>query len=182
VRSVLWSVRLAWLRLRGPRAAARAVFDCHHRLRLRILRAFGARIGERVSICTPFVLMNADGGFHGLEVGEGTYIGPDCLFDLKEAIRIGRHVTIAMRCTITTHIDVGRSRLSELYPERKRPVRIDDDAYLGAGVTLLDGLHVGAGALVAAGAVVTRDVPPGVAVGGVPARELKRLDLVGRDE
>ena len=146
-------------------------------MRPRILRAFGARIGERVTICTPFILMNADDGFKRLEIGEDCYIGPGSLFDLEQAISVGRRVTIAMKCTITTHINVGRSRLSAIYPERKRPVRIDDDAYLGACVTVLDGLRIGSCALVAAGAVVTHDVAPRVAVGGIPARELKRLDL-----
>ena len=119
--------------------------------------------------------MNADDGFDRLEIDDDCYIGPGSLFDLEQSISLGRRVTIAMKCTITTHINVGKSGLSKIYPERKRPVRIDDDAYLGAGVTVLDGLRIGDSALVAAGAVVTRDVESRTAVGGVPARELKHL-------
>ena len=59
-------------------------------------------------------------------------------------------------------------------PFARRPVVIEDDAYIGPNVTILKGVRVGAGAFVEAGAVVARDVPPGRRVLGNPAR------LVGR--
>ncbi|NTW36151.1 MAG: hypothetical protein HGB17_08475, partial [Syntrophobacteraceae bacterium] len=57
-----------------------------------------------------------------------------------------------MRATIVTHMDVGRSGLRSLYPRQAAGVRIDDDAYLGAGCTVLPGVSIGSHALVAAGA------------------------------
>lgn len=57
------------------------------------------------------------------------------------------------------------------------PIVLEDEVWIGAGATLLPGVRVGQGSVVAAGAVVNRDVPPFTVVGGVPARVLKELDL-----
>ncbi len=56
-----------------------------------------------------------------------------------------------------------------------KPVRIRKNAWIGAGATILPGVTVGENAIVAAGAVVSKDVPPNTAVGGVPAKILKTL-------
>lgn len=55
----------------------------------------------------------------------------------------------------------------------KGPIIIDDDVWIGYGVTILSGVHIGQGAIIAAGAVVTKDVPPYAIAGGVPAKVLK---------
>jgi serine acetyltransferase len=55
----------------------------------------------------------------------------------------------------------------------KGNIVIDDDVWIGYGVTILSGVHIGQGAVVAAGAVVTKDVPPYAIVGGVPAKIIK---------
>jgi galactoside O-acetyltransferase len=55
------------------------------------------------------------------------------------------------------------------------PVEVDDDVWLGAGAVVLPGVHIGRGAVVGAGAVVTRDVPPFSIVAGVPARVVRML-------
>ena len=56
------------------------------------------------------------------------------------------------------------------------PIRIGNDVWIGANATVLPGVTIGDGAVVAAGAVVTRDVEPLTVVGGVPARPLKRIE------
>jgi maltose O-acetyltransferase len=56
-----------------------------------------------------------------------------------------------------------------------KPVVIEDDVWLAARVTVLKGVRIGRGAVVAAGAVVTKDVPPCTLVGGVPARIIKQI-------
>jgi acetyltransferase-like isoleucine patch superfamily enzyme len=65
-------------------------------------------------------------------------------------------------------------------PGECSPVVIEDDVWLGARVTVLKGVHIGRGAVVAAGAVVTRDVPPYTLVGGVPAKVIRTLPGAGR--
>ena len=80
-----------------------------------------------------------------------------------------------MRSIVLTHTDVGRSPLAEMYPRRVAGVTIGKGVYLGANVTVLPGSQVGDGSLVAAGAVVTRDVPPRMVVAGVPARIVKNI-------
>ena len=61
----------------------------------------------------------------------------------------------------------------DMYPE---PIYIEDKAWLGSNVTILPGIRIGEGAIVAAGAVVTKDVPAGSVVGGVPAKVIKKID------
>lgn len=56
----------------------------------------------------------------------------------------------------------------------KGPIIIEDDVWIGERVTILSGVHVGQGAIIATGAVVTKDVPPYTIVGGVPSREIKK--------
>lgn len=143
------------------------------RLVPRLLRHYGATIGDDVRIASPLIVHNAKRSFENLTVKDGAYIGRDCLLDLEQPIEIGARVTLAMRVTIVTHMDVGRSSWSERgYPTSSAPVTIGDDAYIGVGAILLPGVRIGAGALVGAAALVRHDVAPGARVAGVPAREL----------
>ena len=85
---------------------------------------------------------------------------------------IERDTTISMGATILTHTDVGAIDLGEAMPRTVAATRIGSGSYLGANVTVLAGCDIGPGAVVGAGAVVTRPVPAGARVGGVPARTL----------
>ena len=62
------------------------------------------------------------------------------------------------------------------------PVRIGKNVWIGSHATLLPGVTVGDNAIVAAGAVVTKDVAPNTVVGGVPAREMKEINALDRNE
>ncbi|MEO6710296.1 MAG: acyltransferase [Planctomycetota bacterium] len=167
--SVLFSRRL-WGFERGACARLGSVTS---RLVPRILRHYGATVGSDVRVASPLVVHNAERTFANLTLKDGAYIGRDCLIDLKQKIEIGARVTLAMRVTIITHMDVGRSSWSERgYPASSAPVTIGDDAYIGAGAIILPGVRIGAGALVGAASLVRHDVPAGARVGGVPAREL----------
>lgn len=55
-------------------------------------------------------------------------------------------------------------------------IRVDDDVWIGGGSVILSGVHIGKGAIIAAGAVVNKDVPDYAIVGGIPARVLKYRD------
>ncbi|MCO6476121.1 MAG: hypothetical protein J5I94_05830 [Phaeodactylibacter sp.] len=65
-------------------------------------------------------------------------------------------------------------------PGRSAPIIIEDDVWLGARSIVLKGVTIGRGAVVAAGAVATRDVPPYTMVGGVPAKVIRRLSPAGK--
>lgn len=152
---------VARLRQHDPKAIAR------------VLTHYGAQVGRNVRFNAPLLVHNAARSFAKLRVGDDCHLGRDVFLDLSDAISIGSRVTISMRVTVLTHVDVGDSAWKDKgMPASQAPVTIEDDVYIGAGATILAGVHIGAGALVAAGALVTRDVRPGARVGGVPAREL----------
>lgn len=92
-------------------------------------------------------------------------IGSKVMFGPQVMIRGGNHNTSVRGAFM---FDVKEKR-----PEDDQPVVIEDDVWVGARAVLLKGVHVGRGAIVAAGAVVTRPVPPYAIVGGVPAKVLR---------
>jgi maltose O-acetyltransferase len=139
------------------------------------LRLLGARIGRR-SILHDVRFFNLyRRGLAGLEIGEECFLGDECLLDLAEGIRLERQVTLAERVLVLTHANVGYADhpLQKHFPATAAPVVIETGAFLGANVTVLPGLRIGARSFVAAGSVVTGDVPPDTLVAGVPARVLR---------
>jgi len=140
-----------------------------------ILRAMHAQIDPTAHVEDHLLIHNARPDYAHLQIGPGCYVGKDCFFDLSDRITLERNVTVAMRVTILTHFDAGNSTASKVYPLESRPVLFEMGAYVGAGATILPGVTVHQDAIVAAGAMVTEDVPAKVIVGGVPARFLKNL-------
>lgn len=175
MRTLLWSIYIAHLRVMGHRTAVRALFHCHHELRRRILRAFGASIGEGSRVNGPLIIMGRFDNLAGLQVGSHTHIGADSLLDLTGNITIGSRVAISPRCSIITHLNVGDGLLKEEYPPVKADVTIQDDVYVGTCVTILHGITIGKGAIVAASSLVNTDVPAHTLVAGVPARPVRKL-------
>jgi acetyltransferase-like isoleucine patch superfamily enzyme len=109
-----------------------------------------------------------------LIIGEGVYINRNTFLDVIESLEIGPRTAIGPGCYITDHdhgMDPGRAPLDQ--PMLGRPTRVGEAVWVGAGVTILKGVTVGDRAIVAAGSVVTRDVPPDTVVAGVPARVIK---------
>lgn len=146
-------------------------------LRAAWLRLLGARIGSRVVLHDVRFFNLYRRGLTGLSVGDECFLGDECLLDLAEEIVLGPQVTLAERVLILTHTNVGYKDhpLQKHFPAHAAPVRIDRGSFVGANVTLLPGITVGAGSFVAAGAVVTADVPPGALVAGAPARHVRAL-------
>lgn len=118
------------------------------------------------------VIIQGTGSF---SMGYGSFCGDGCVFGCNEKVHIGRDVMIAQYVTIrdTDH----RFESTELPMVQQgiatSPVIIEDDVWLGHGVTVLKGVTVGKGSVVAAGSVVTKDVAPYSIMGGVPAKLIK---------
>jgi acetyltransferase-like isoleucine patch superfamily enzyme len=134
-----------------------------------------ARIDPKAHVETGLFIHNARPDYSNLCVGAGAYIGNDCFLDLSEKITVEDDVTIAMRVTILTHFDGGNSFASKVYSRACQPVLIGSGSYIGAGAILMPGTTINADAIVAAGAVVSKDVPLRTLVGGIPARVIRPL-------
>jgi len=113
----------------------------------------------------------------GVSVGRHVFIGLDTWLDdqFPELIVIEDDVTISFCVTVVVHDDAKRLDRTQAGAGNGTvaPVILRRGCYLGAGCLLLPGVTIGEDAVVAAGAVVTRDVPPATVVGGVPARVIK---------
>lgn len=146
-------------------------------LRAPWLRLLGARIGRRTVLHDVRFFNLYRRGLGGLEIGEECFVGDECLLDLAEGVRLERQVTLAERVLILTHTNVGYRDhpLQARFPAMAAPVVVEAGSFLGANVTVLPGVRVGAESFVAAGSVVTADVPPRTLVAGVPARPLRTI-------
>ncbi|HYM80059.1 MAG TPA: acyltransferase [Candidatus Limnocylindria bacterium] len=116
----------------------------------------------------------------GVRIGRDVFVGLDTWLDdqFPELIEIQDGVTISFRVTVVVHDDARRLDRVEAGAGHGTvaPVRLLRGCYLGAACMILPGVTVGERAVVGAGAVVTRDVPPGTLVVGVPARVVKDVE------
>ena len=146
-------------------------------LRAPFLRLLGARVGRRAVLHDVRFFNLYRRGLRGLEIGEECFLGDECLLDLADGIRLERQVTLAERVLILTHTNVGYADhpLQAHFPARTASVVVEQGSFVGAGVTILPGVRVAARSFVAAGSVVTEDVPEATLVAGVPARAVRRI-------
>ena len=114
----------------------------------------------------------------GASIGRGTRVNRDCTLDTRGGLRIGEQVSVSPEVAILT-CDHDPDRPG--FRLRHRAVVIEDRVWIGTRATILPGVRVGRGAVVAAGAVVTRDVAPLAIVAGAPAQLLRRRDPAGLD-
>ena len=146
-------------------------------LRAAWLRLLGARLGAGVILHDVRFFNLYRRGFSGLALGNDCFLGDECLLDLAEGIEMEAQVTLAERVLVLTHTNVGYHDhpLQGQFPPLAAPVKIGRGAFVGASVTLLPGITIGEGSFVAAGSVVTADVPPHMLVAGAPARSVRSL-------
>lgn len=166
-------LRVAWLRALGADLAPGVNLK-----RVQIPQnPWNIRIGAGTAIddFTTLLVVAGARGRPRIEIEGGCYINRYVMIDASDHIRIGRDTMIGPHCYITDH-DHGTALDQPVaaQPLVNAPVAIGRDVWIGAGATILKGVTVGDQAVVAAGAVVTRDVPPGAIVGGVPARPISQ--------
>jgi acetyltransferase-like isoleucine patch superfamily enzyme len=130
----------------------------------------GREVDESFGLFPPF---NTDCG-KNLILGKRVFINSGCKFQDQGGLTIGDDVLIGHNVVIATlnHAFSPEHR-GDLEPQ---PVRIGNRVWVGANATILPGVTIGDGAIVAAGAVVTKDVAPRTVVGGVPAKVIKVIN------
>lgn len=146
-------------------------------LRVWLLRLFGARIGKNTVIERIRLLNLYRTGIAGLTVGNNCFLGDGVVLDLADRIILKDHVTLSFDAMVLTHTNVGyKNHPVQKYipPVAKRTV-FQNGCFVGARAVILPGLTIGEGSAVAAGAVVTRNVPANALVGGVPAERIRKL-------
>ncbi|GIM45748.1 2,3,4,5-tetrahydropyridine-2,6-dicarboxylate N-acetyltransferase [Collibacillus ludicampi] len=124
----------------------------------------GAIIRDQVEIGNNAVIMM------GAVINIGAVIGEGTMIDMNAVV--GGRGIIGKNC----HIGAGAVIAGVIEPPSATPVVIEDDVVVGANAVILEGVRVGKGSVVAAGAVVIEDVPANVVVAGTPARVIKTID------
>ena len=104
-----------------------------------------------------------------LEIGKYSHINRGCLIDARGGLRIGDNVSISHNVSIVTG---GHDHQSPIFAGKFQPIFIDDYVWIGVGAIVLQGVHIGKGSVVCAGAVVTKDVGDYEIVAGVPAKKV----------
>ena len=130
----------------------------------------GKPVGEGFCLFPPFY---TDYG-QNITIGKDVFINTSCHFQDQGGITIGAGSLIG-HCVVlaTLNHEENPARRGDLHPA---PIRIGENVWIGAHATVCPGVTIGDGAIVAAGAVVTRDVPANTVVGGVPARVIRAIE------
>lgn len=142
-------------------------------LRNTLYRLCRAKIGKHVRIYIGCRTRKTK----SLRIGNNCNILDGTILDALGGITIGNDVSISFRCNL---ISGGHDIQDPYFPGDHRPIVIHDHVWIGAGATVIRGVTIGEGAVVCAGAVVTKDVEPYTVVGGVPAKTIGRRNKVIR--
>ena len=130
------------------------------------------QLSEGLEVLSPFL---CDYGYN-IHLGKHVFVGHDCYFMDGAEITVGDNVFIGPSCGFYTAVHpmdyVDRNKGLE----KALPVTIGDNCWLGAGVRILPGVHVGNGCVIAAGSVVTKDIEDNSLAAGVPAVVKKKID------
>lgn len=172
-----------------------------YRLKYKIINYNRCKLGKNIIlgknvVCEGHNYIGEKTFIKDVSIGYGSYIGPNCFLS---STRIGRYCSISAELKIirgnhptkqfiSTHPSfyskenitdlkyIDNSKFDEYkysLPDEKIAVSIGHDVWIGWGVKILEGCTIGNGAVLAAGSVITKDIPPYAIVGGVPARLIK---------
>lgn len=145
-------------------------------IRGRIYRWAGFDVGDGAFLMGNLRLTSAAPDFYGkLSIGEGATLADEITINLDGKVTIGKNAAIAPHVVIYTgshQIGPGSKRIGDF---TSLPVTIEEGAWVRVGAIIVPGVTVGRGSIVAAGAVVLKDVPPNTYVEGNPAQVVRQL-------
>ncbi|HEX3994970.1 MAG TPA: sugar O-acetyltransferase [Acetobacteraceae bacterium] len=148
----------------------RLTFDDADEIRALFSELIGKTVDERFSLIPPFYTAGGD----EIRVGRNVFVNQNCTFydlgglDIADDVMIGPNVSII---TAGHPLEPSQRRSATI----GKPIVIARNVWIAAGATIIGGVTVGENAVVAAGSVVTKDVPPNTLVGGNPARVIRSI-------
>ena len=137
-----------------------------------ILEQLLGHIGQNAIIEPPFRCVYGK----NISLGDHVYINFLCVILDGNRVRIGDHVMIGPNVQIYTAAHDLKARARNRGMEMAKPISIEDNVWIGGAAILLPGVSIGRNAVVGAGSVVTRDVPPNTVVAGSPARVIREIE------
>jgi len=130
-----------------------------------LLRRLGMQIGEGTQVMKRNYMINAN----LIKVGNFSHINTQCILDGRGGLTIGSSVSISHRVNLMTG---SHDHRSPNFQGIFHPIVIEDYVWIGIGATVLQGVTIGRGAVICAGAVVTHDVEPYAIMAGIPAKKI----------
>jgi maltose O-acetyltransferase len=142
-----------------------------NKIRVIMLKLYGLRIGNNSRISPKCFF-----GGNKLTIGNNVFVNYDCFFDNLSTITIDDNVSVGMRvlfCTSTHEVCKTEKRAGKTYG---KDISVGKGSWIGANVTILPGVKIGEGCIIASGSIVNSDCEPNSMYAGVPARKVKDLD------
>lgn len=168
----------------GIEHATKLLKKCSPELITFLLKKYKANIKQNTTFKGGLIIDNSiedidsTNTFENIIIGENCFIGKNVFLDLANKIILEDEVIISARVNILTHSDCGNRKMNNYYKRKSAPTRIGSGSWIGIGATILVGISIGENCVVGAGSVVTKDVPSGSVVAGVPAKEIKKLKFL----
>ena len=151
-------------------AELNSAYHTPEEIRALMSRLTAGEIDESFGLFPPF---HTDCG-KNIHIGENVFINANCTMQDQGGIFIGDNVLIGHNaCILTLNHNEDPQKRANLLPS---PVKIGNGAWLGSNVTVLPGVTIGDGAIIAAGAVVTKDVEANTIVAGIPAKVVRKVN------
>lgn len=139
------------------------------------LKSVGAKVGKKVVFYPGVWIVTGQ----KLILGDDVDLAKDVLITTGGGVTIGDRVLVGYRTQILSTNHVIPNRNTKIFDagHDKKPVAIEKDVWIGANCIILPGVTIGEGAVVAAGSIVTKDVPPFAIYGGIPAKLIRERDI-----